>query len=182
MANYYDSQGLPVSRADLFYQDAQGNMVPVSQGNPLPVTAGSGGPGGSVSTPSYTTQVDSSGNSPTVTLAGTTGLLNIATGLPPITSLPASTSAAGAGTVLDGGAAHTNHCMVVTTGSVASTAGTVILEGSHDNTNWVQLGTFSPTAANTSTAVSATGAYRYIRSRVTVALSGGTIQTTVAMS
>ena len=180
MANYVDSQGLPVTRSDIFYQDSQGNMVPVTAANPLPITYGSGGP----QNPSYAVLIDGVSarlSSVAQTTAGV-NVLVVSTGLPPITSLSAGTSAAGAGTVLDGATAHNSHAMVVTTGSVACTAGTVVLQGSHDNVNWVQLGTFSPTVANTSTVVAGSGAYRYTRADITVALVGGTITATLGMS
>lgn len=53
MANYVDAQGLPVTRVDVFYQDANGNMVPVTANNPLPIVGGVGGAGGTAANPAY---------------------------------------------------------------------------------------------------------------------------------
>ncbi|MHB8431031.1 MAG: hypothetical protein ACYDDZ_10980 [Acidimicrobiales bacterium] len=96
----------------------------------------------------------------------------------PLTSLPAGSSAIGAGEVLDGGTVHASSLLAVELAGVA-TAGTVELQGSIDNVNWYPLGTLSPTAAGTS-AVAGSAPARYLRADITVAFVGSTIAASVA--
>lgn len=108
-------------------------------------------------------------------------------GLVPLQSLT-NVSTTGAGTVLDNTGVRNNHSMIVVSGAGVS-AGTVLLEGSQDNVNWFNLlgaGIVSTNAANTifGPLVPVTTAtltpVRFLRARVSVAITGGTISAWVA--
>jgi hypothetical protein len=75
-----------------------------------------------------------------------------------------------------------NAVATVTT-SAGVSAGTVVLEGSLDGTNYVSLGSsISTTAATTTyTAAAASVFVRYVRCRVSVAITGGTISAWVGL-
>lgn len=90
-------------------------------------------------------------------------------------------SATGAGVVLDNGASKAFHGIIVTTGAGVS-AGTVVLQGSHDGVNWFTTGaSVSTTSASAVLSAAAVNfPYQYVRANVTVAITGGTISATVA--
>lgn len=85
------------------------------------------------------------------------------------------------GAVLDNGSSKAFHTIIVTTG-VGVSAGTVVLEISHDNVNWfttaASVSTASASAVLSATVVNA--AAQYVRARISVAITGGTISATVA--
>jgi len=103
-------------------------------------------------------------------------------GLPPIKSLSA-VSATGAGTALDGLCVRANAVATVTT-SAGTSAGSVVLEGSLDGTDFVTLGSAVTTsAASTTYSVTATNSLmRYLRLRVATAITGGTVSGWVGLS
>jgi hypothetical protein len=83
------------------------------------------------------------------------------------------------GTVLDNAVAKATHSMVVT--ASATLTGTVSLQGSHDNSNWVTLASVVNAAGpGTSVANAAGMAYRYVRAFTPAAVTGGSFQATVA--
>lgn len=90
-------------------------------------------------------------------------------------------SGTGAGTVLDNDSSKAVHGIIVVTGTGVS-AGTVVLQVSHDNVNWfttaASVSTASASAVLSATAV--TFPARYVRANVTVGITGGTISATVA--
>ena len=103
-------------------------------------------------------------------------------GLAPLVSLSA-VSATGAGTALDGLVVRASAVATVTT-SAGVSAGSVVLEGSLDGTNFVTLGSaVSTTSASTTYTVAATNVFmRYVRARVATAITGGTISAAVGVS
>lgn len=103
-------------------------------------------------------------------------------GLPPAVSL-STVSATGAGTALDGIACRANAVCTVTTSS-GVTAGSVVLEGSLDGTNYVTLGSAVTTsAASTTYTVAATNVFmRFVRARVATAITGGTVSAWVGLN
>ena len=103
-------------------------------------------------------------------------------GIAPLQSLN-TVSATGAGTALDGLVVRQNAVITVTT-SAGVTAGSVVLGGSLDGTNYVGLGSaISTTSASTTYALVATNAFvRYVRARVATAITGGTISASVGVS
>lgn len=102
-------------------------------------------------------------------------------GIPPANSLTNAGNATG--TAVDGGVAHANAQMVVTSGAGVS-AGSVQMQGSLDNVNWFNIGAAVTTnAANTTFApILVTGtAVRYVRA-VSSSVVGGTVSAVLAMS
>lgn len=99
----------------------------------------------------------------------TTGLLTA-----PITLNAAS--AVAAGTVVDFGAAKANISMMFVG---TASAGTVVLEVSHDNSTWFQTST--PIAVTTTPQnIAVTGnAFRYARGRITATVTAGTVTATI---
>lgn len=100
----------------------------------------------------------------------------------PITSIPSgSTATTVVPVVLDNGGARANHTMVITVSTGTFTSGTVTLQYSHDNVNWVSVATPPTLASNGTFAQSATVAAQYIRASITAAIVGGcTVGVTVA--
>lgn len=104
-------------------------------------------------------------------------------GLLPVQSL-SSVSATGPGASLDNTGVRNNHCLVVVS-SAGVSAGTVVLQGSQDGTNWFN---FSPTVSVSTTtannvyppATASLTPVRYLRANITVAITGGTISAWVA--
>jgi hypothetical protein len=92
-------------------------------------------------------------------------------GIAPVVSLSA-VSATGPGTALDGEAVRQNAVATVTT-SAGVSAGSVVLEGGLDGTNFVTLGSAVTTSsASTTYTVAATNVFmRYVRARVTTAIT-----------
>ena len=88
-------------------------------------------------------------------------------GLLPFTSLNA-VAATGAGTFRDLEGVYREHTLFVVASGVTNSF-TIKLEGSLDNTNWVQLGTLTPSGTGTVVlAVSVTSHFmRYVRANVT---------------
>ncbi|MCU1695731.1 MAG: hypothetical protein JWR34_1794 [Mycobacterium sp.] len=103
-------------------------------------------------------------------------------GVQPIRSLSA-VSALGAGLSLDGVVSRTNAVATVTT-SAGVSAGSVVLEGSLDGTNYVTLGSAVTTSAasTTSTVVAQNVFVRYARTRIATAITGGTITAWVSLA
>lgn len=99
----------------------------------------------------------------------------------PYTSVPAGTSSSFTGSVLDNGAARAFHGIIVVT-SAGVSAGTVVLEVSHDNVNWfttaASVSTTSANAVLSATVVNFPA--QYVRARVSVGITGGTVTATVA--
>jgi hypothetical protein len=96
-----------------------------------------------------------------------------------VTSLTTATT--GNGTAYDFGSARANiSAAVLVNGTV--TAGTVRLEGSHDNSNWIPLTTSATLATGVNQDVSKSGvAYRFARAVVgTTVTGGGSVTVTVA--
>lgn len=105
----------------------------------------------------------------------------VATGVNSLLSFAAGSSAVSNGLTLDTGTSHSTHTLVATP-SAAVTSGFIALATSQDNVNWV---TSTPTTLATiavPTAVTVTGAYRYIRAVITTVIVGATISATVASS
>ncbi len=104
-------------------------------------------------------------------------------GFTPVTSLSA-VSATGPGVALDNTGVRNNHNLVVNT-SAGVSAGTVVLQGSQDGTNWFL---FNPTISVSTTSANATFVgtpatltpVRFLRANVTVGITGGTITALVA--
>ena len=106
---------------------------------------------------------------------------NYATRTAPQISLPAG-STTGTGAVLDNNGCCSSHTLV-TIASAGVAAGTVQLQGSLDNLNWVNLGTAITLTASTvqTTGAAITGLpYQFIRASVGTAVSGGTVAAWVA--
>jgi hypothetical protein len=106
-------------------------------------------------------------------------LVGYTQGLQPLVSLSA-VSATGPGTALDSVTCRGNAIMTVTT-SAGVSAGSVQMQGSLDNTNWVNVGSaVSTTSANTTTAVVATSQfYRFYRANIATVITGGTVTVSV---
>jgi hypothetical protein len=102
-------------------------------------------------------------------------------GIAPLLSLSA-VSATGAGSALDGQVVRQNAVATITT-SAGVSAGSVVLEGSLDGTNFVTLGSaVSTTSASTTYTVAAPNVFvRAVRARVATAITGGTISATVGL-
>jgi hypothetical protein len=112
---------------------------------------------------------------------GQVSITQYTVGARPLTSLSA-VSATGGGTALDGGVVRQNAVMVVTA-SAGTTAGSVQLQGSLDNTNWYSLGSAVSTTTAATTQVTVTTAFsRYVRANVATAISGGTVTVLVGVS
>jgi hypothetical protein len=104
-------------------------------------------------------------------------------GNPPIQSLTGASSAfttpgTGPGAVLDNTGVRNNHSIVVVT-SAGVTTGTVVLDGSQDGVNWFStplssVSTTSASAVLTATPVTLTPV-RFLKARISVVISGGTI-------
>lgn len=79
----------------------------------------------------------------------------------------------GAGSSVDLTVAKSQVSMaVVVNGTV--TGGVVVLEASHDNTNWVKVGSVGPMATGTNRSCQlANGVYRYFRAHIVTAITGG---------
>ena len=108
-------------------------------------------------------------------------MANSNVGVPPLHSITASGTAA-AGTVLDGGVAHAYHSLFVVT-SAGVTAGTVVIEVSNDNQNWFTPASNSVSTTAASTAYSVTVGplpFQFARARVSVGITGGTVDAWVA--
>jgi hypothetical protein len=103
-------------------------------------------------------------------------------GVQPIKSLSA-VSATGAGTALDGVVSRANAVATVSS-SGGTSAGSVVLEGSLDGTNYFTLGSAVTTsAASTTYTVAATNVFvRYVRARVATSITAGTITAWVSLS
>jgi hypothetical protein len=83
------------------------------------------------------------------------------------------------GTTFDNYGAANDHTLQTTT-SAGISAGTVQLQGSLDNANWVNLGSPITLAASSTQAVSVTNLpYQYVRA-VSAGVVGGTVQAWVA--
>jgi hypothetical protein len=97
-----------------------------------------------------------------------------------VTSLSAATT--GNGTAYNFGSARANiTAAIVVNGTV--TSGTVRLEGSHDNANWILLNTSATLATGTNLDLSKSGvAYRYARASVGTAVGGGGSVTVTIMA
>lgn len=83
--------------------------------------------------------------------------------------------------VLDGGAAHSYHSMIVTAGAGVS-AGVVNLELSNDNVNW-----FAPASNTTTTSAPGVTAVsvgpipaQFLRARISTGITGGTVSAVLA--
>lgn len=96
------------------------------------------------------------------------------------TSLPAGSASLATGNVADFGAIYLN-TVVVVVATAALTAGTLLLEGSLDGNNWYQISTLTATTITGAgvTVYTATIPARYVRSRISVAITGGTITTLI---
>jgi len=94
----------------------------------------------------------------------------------PLVSLPAGSAAVQAGAALDNGAPKANHSLLVIPAGTP-TAGTVALQVSHDAANWATAATGAVGAAPT--AIVYTGAFRYARAVITVAVTATTISALV---
>jgi len=96
-----------------------------------------------------------------------------------VTTLSGVTS--GTGTTVDFGSAQTNISMaILVNGTVV--AGVVILDVSHDGTNWVQFANLTP-VTNTNTKLTAsTEAWRYARGRIGTPITGGATITATLMA
>ena len=93
-----------------------------------------------------------------------------------ITTLLLNTSTMGAGTGVNyasmgGGIPTPNRWFQATLAGASAVSATVNVEGSTDNTNWVQIASFSLTAASATQAVATTQTAPWIRGNVT-AISG----------
>jgi hypothetical protein len=89
-------------------------------------------------------------------------------------------TAVGPGTVVDYLTAQRDVSMVmVVTGTV--TGGLVAMEASQDNTNWVTMYVFGPRTGRNDFHSSVKGAFRYWRTNVTSAITGGGSVTTTFM-
>lgn len=96
----------------------------------------------------------------------------------PVVSL-AGASALANGAALDNGVPRAQHTLVVVT-SAGVTGGVVALQGSQDGINYATLGSVTTNAAAAVFTVSNAAAMRYIRAAVTTAITGGTVNATVA--
>lgn len=95
-------------------------------------------------------------------------------------SLAALSVGVGAGDTVDFTTAKRVVTMVlVPTGTV--TGGQVAMEASHDGTNWVTHQVMTPLDGSNSACNSTNGAYRYWRSSITSAITGGGSVTTTFM-
>jgi hypothetical protein len=103
-------------------------------------------------------------------------------GVQPIKSLVA-VSATGAGTALDGVVSRANAVLTVTT-STGVSAGSVVLEGSLDGTNFVTLGSAvtTATASTTYTVASTSSFMRFVRARVATSITGGSVTACVSLA
>jgi hypothetical protein len=100
-----------------------------------------------------------------------------------VASLAGASAVNTVGAVADAGEVRANSAMVVVT-SAGVTAGAVQLQGSLDATNWFPLGAAVTTnAASTVFPVFvASSPTRYVRAKVTTAITGGTVNAQVAMA
>ena len=96
-------------------------------------------------------------------------------------SIAAGSSAVANGTVLDNSTPKSNHTLVAVA-SAGVTAGTVQLQASLDNVNFITIGTLNLTAAGPVSVSVANSPFRYIRAAITTAITGGTVQGQVASS
>jgi len=136
--------------------------------------------GGTAGTATFVKITDGTATA-SVAVPGTGGSsLLVATGTTAaVTSLTTATT--GNGTAYDFGSARANiSAAVLVNGTV--TAGTVRLEGSHDNSNWIPLTTSATLATGVNQDVSKSGvAYRFARAVVgTTVTGGGSVTVTVA--
>jgi hypothetical protein len=96
-------------------------------------------------------------------------------GLLPVLSLSA-VSAAGPGAILNNAGVRNNHSVVVNTNGTV-TGGTVQLQGSQDNVNWVNLLTTALAPLSATAAVTAGTSqltpFRYVRAIVVAPITGG---------
>jgi len=139
----------------------QGTAAATASAWPIKVTDG---------TATASIAVPGSGGSALLVAAGTAAA---------VTSLTAATT--GNGTAYDFGAARANiTAAIVVNGTV--TSGTVILQGSHNNTDWIPLVTSAALATGVNVDLSKTGvAYRFARAVVGTAIGGGgTVTVTIA--
>lgn len=143
-------------------------------------TSASGGTGSTAGTAGFTKITDGT-DTADVALPGP----NLGAGLVTTTGTIVATttlnavSAAGAGTVADFGAAKANISLVVIASS-GSTAGTVALQVSQDNTNWYQhITTISTTAPGVYQTSTNNLAFRYARANITSLIVGGTVTATL---
>lgn len=99
-----------------------------------------------------------------------------------VTIPPGSTANPTAGPItLDNGQSHANHTMVVTVSSGTFTSGTVTLQYSHDNVNWISVATPPTLASNGTFAQTVNAAAQFVRASITAAIVGGcTVGVTVA--
>jgi hypothetical protein len=107
-------------------------------------------------------------------------LVGYTQGMQPLVSLSA-VSAAGPGAALDALTSRGNVIMIVTS-SAGVSAGSVQLQGSLDNANWVNIGTAvsTTTASTTFPPVIATSQFvRYVRANIATAITGGTVTVSV---
>jgi hypothetical protein len=109
-------------------------------------------------------------------------------GFQPVLSITTQSAALTAGTMLDNTGVRNNHSLVVVANGTVS-SGTVQLQGSQDNVNWVNLlggsgfqqGVVSPTTGGVFLGTAQLSPFRYIRAFIaTVIAGGGTISAWVA--
>lgn len=113
----------------------------------------------------------------TLPISGTVTSANGVTS--PTTTLTAATT--GTGTTVDYGTARVNISMaILVSGTV--TAGTVVLDVSHDGTNWIAFSMLTP-VTNTNTKLTASAeAWRYARGRIGTNITGGATITATLMA
>lgn len=96
-------------------------------------------------------------------------------------SIPAGTTATGAGIVLDNGQTKAFHTMIITVSNATFTSGTVTLQVSQDNANWFSVATPPTLTTNAVFTQTTNVAAQFVRANVTAAIVGGaTVAVTVA--
>jgi len=109
-------------------------------------------------------------------------MANSNVGVPPQKSLFGQSGLNAQGPVLDGGDAHSYHSLIVLT-SAGVSAGTVVIELSNDNVNWWGPASNSVTTNAASTVFGvAVGPFpaQYVRSRISLAITGGSVTSWIA--
>lgn len=104
-------------------------------------------------------------------------------GTVPQASIPAGSTAnpTGGPISLDNGQSKAFHTMVITVSTGTFTSGTVTLQYSHDNVNWISVATPPTLSSNGTFAQTVNAVAQFVRANITAAIVGGcTVGVTVA--
>jgi hypothetical protein len=88
-------------------------------------------------------------------------------------SVPAGSTAQAAGGTLDNGGTRATHSMIITVSNATFTSGTVTLQISQDNVNWLSVASPPTLTTNAVFSQTVTAAAQFVRANITAAIVGG---------